>query len=95
MTLLAAFSVLLSRYCRCDNIVIGSPIAGRTRTETGAPDQLFLNTLTLRTDMSGDPSFREHLSRVCETALSAYSHQDLPFEKLVEELQPEPRARRY
>jgi amino acid adenylation domain-containing protein/non-ribosomal peptide synthase protein (TIGR01720 family) len=89
MTLLAAFQTLLYRYTGSDNILVGSPIAGRNRTEIEGLIGFFVNTLVLRTDLSGDPSFRELLRRVRRVALEAYAHQDLPFEKLVEELQPE------
>ncbi|HLK56986.1 MAG TPA: amino acid adenylation domain-containing protein, partial [Chthonomonadaceae bacterium] len=89
MTLLAAFQTLLSRYSHQEDIVVGTPIANRTRAEVEGVIGLFLNTLALRGDLSGDPSFRELLGRVREAALGAYAHQDLPFEKLVEELQPE------
>lgn len=89
MTLLAAFKVLLWRYSSQDDIVVGSPIAGRKQEELEALIGLFVNTLVLRTDLSGNPSFRELLQRVREVALEAYSNQELPFEKLVEELQPE------
>ena len=89
MTLLAAFQVLLARYTDRDDIVVGSPIAGRTRPETEGLIGFFINTLALRCDLSGDPVFPELLGRVREMALGAYANQDLPFEKLVEELQPE------
>ncbi|MCA1593881.1 MAG: condensation domain-containing protein, partial [Acidobacteria bacterium] len=89
MTLLAAFKTLLHRYTSQDDIVVGSSIAGRNRAETEGLIGFFINTLVLRTDMSGNPTFRELLGRVREVALGAYEHQDLPFEKLVEELQPE------
>src|SRR5579871_518387 len=89
MTLLAAFQALLSRYSGQDQILVGTPIANRTQPEMEGLIGFFLNTLVLRGDLSGDPNFREFLRRVRETALGAYAHQDLPFEKLVEELQPE------
>jgi len=89
MTLLAAFEMLLHRYTDEEDIVVGSPIAGRNRGETEGLIGFFINTLALRTKLSGDPTFRELLARVKETAVGAYAHQDLPFEKLVEELQPE------
>jgi amino acid adenylation domain-containing protein len=89
MTLLATFGVLLGRYTGQDDIVVGTPVAGRDRVELEKLIGLFINTLVLRVDLSGNPSFRELLGRVRETALGAYAHQDLPFEKLVEELHPE------
>ena len=89
MTLLAAFKVLLCRYTGQEDIVVGTPIAGRNRAEIEPLIGFFINTVALRTDLSGDPSFRELLRRVREVALGAYDHQELPFEKLVEELQPE------
>ena len=89
MTLLAAWQTLLHRYSGHNDIVVGSPIANRHRAETGGLIGFFVNTLAMRTDMSGNPTFREVLRRVRETALNAYAHQSLPFEKLIEELQPE------
>ncbi|NJL35424.1 MAG: AMP-binding protein [Leptolyngbyaceae cyanobacterium SM1_4_3] len=89
MTLLAAFQVLLHRYSGQTDIVIGSPIANRNRAETERLMGVLLNTLVLRTDLSGNPRFREVVQRVKEVTLAAYTHQDLPFEKLVEALRPE------
>jgi amino acid adenylation domain-containing protein len=89
MTLLAAWQVLLSRYSSQEDIVVGTPIANRTH---GATEQLigfFTNTLVLRTDVSGHPSFRELLSRVRTVCLDAYAHQEVPFEQVVEAVQPE------
>ena len=87
MTLLAAFQVLLHRYSGQDDIVVGTAIAGRNRQELENLIGFFVNTLVLRTDLSGTPSFVQLLSRVRDVCLSAYEHQDLPFEKLVAELQ--------
>ncbi len=87
MILLAAFQTLLFRYAGQDDFVVGVPIANRTRLETEALIGFFANTLALRADLSGNPSFCELLRRVCVTAKGAYGHQDVPFEKLVEELE--------
>jgi non-ribosomal peptide synthetase component F len=89
MTLLAAFKTLLYCWSGQDDIIVGSPIANRTRSELEGLIGFFANTLVLRTDLSDNPSFRELLGRVRDRTLEAYTHQDLPFEKLVEELQPE------
>ncbi|HEY1352294.1 MAG TPA: amino acid adenylation domain-containing protein [Ktedonobacteraceae bacterium] len=89
MTLLAAFQVLLQRYSGQEDLVIGSPIANRSHLETEGLIGFFVNTLLLRTHLAGNPSFRRLLAQVREVCLGAYVHQDLPFEKLVEILQPE------
>src|SRR5215216_2410434 len=89
MTLLAAFQIVLSRYCGQDDVAVGTDVANRSRLETEGLIGFFVNQLVLRTDLSANPSLRELLGRVRETTLGAYAHQDLPFEKLVEELSPE------
>jgi amino acid adenylation domain-containing protein len=89
MTLLAAFQTLLQRFSGQDDIVVGLPVAGRRRLETEALVGLFVNTMALRTDLSGDPSFDVLLRRVREATLGAYANQDVPFERVVEELRPE------
>jgi amino acid adenylation domain-containing protein len=88
MLLLAAFQTLLHRYSGQDDIVVGSPVANRTRSEVEGLIGYFVNMLALRTDLSGDPGFRTLLGRVREVALGAYEHQDLPFEMVVEALRP-------
>jgi amino acid adenylation domain-containing protein len=88
MTLLAAFQLLLARYSGQDDIVVGTPISNRTRTEIEPLIGCFVNTLVLRTRLSGEPTVRELLQRVREMVLGAYAHQDLPFEQIVEALQP-------
>ncbi|WP_237395520.1 amino acid adenylation domain-containing protein [Okeania sp. KiyG1] len=89
MTLLAVFKVLLFRYSGQQSIAVGSPIANRNRREIEELIGFFVNSLVMHTYLGGDLSFTEVLNRVKQTALEAYSHQDIPFEKLVEELQPE------
>ncbi len=88
ITVLAAFQILLSRYSGQEDIAVGSPIAGRSMPELEGLIGFFANTLVLRGDLSGNPSFREFLHRMRNVALDAYTHQDLPFEKLVEDLRP-------
>jgi hypothetical protein len=89
ITLLAAYQLLLARYTNQTDVSVGTPVAGRNRVETEGLIGFFLNTLVMRTKWDGDPTFRELLALVREVALGAYTHQDIPFEKLVEELQPE------
>ncbi|HZG05134.1 MAG TPA: condensation domain-containing protein, partial [Streptomyces sp.] len=89
MALTAAFKVLLHRLGGDDDVVVGTPVANRTRVELEPLVGLFVNTLALRTDLSGDPDFREVVRRVNTVCVEAYDHQDLPFERLVEQLQPE------
>ncbi|HEX5718504.1 MAG TPA: amino acid adenylation domain-containing protein, partial [Thermoanaerobaculia bacterium] len=89
MVLLAAFQALLARYTGQEDFLVGFPVAGRNRHETEGLIGFFVNTLVLRADLAADPAFRETLVRVRETALDAFDHQDLPLERLVEELQPE------
>ncbi len=88
LVLTAAFQVLLHRYSGQDDIAMGTPVAGRNRQELEGLIGFLVNTLVLRGNLSGDPTFLELLARVSENAFEAYAHQDLPFEKLVEELQP-------
>jgi hypothetical protein len=89
MVLLAAFATILYRYTGQTDIAIGTPTSGRTRTEIESLIGFFVNTLVMRVDLSGGPTFRALLRRVRATALEAFDNQDLPFEKIVEEVQPE------
>lgn len=89
MTFLAAFQILLSRYTRQSDVCVGSPIAGRNQIELEGLIGFFVNTLMLRTDLSGNPTFQDLLKRVRATCLGAYANQDVPFERLIQHLQPE------
>jgi amino acid adenylation domain-containing protein len=89
VVLLAAFQVLLRRYTGSDDIIVGTPIAGRTRVETENLIGFFVNTLVLRANAGGAPSFREFIARVRDTVLGAMANQDVPFERIVEAVQPE------
>ena len=89
MTLLAAFQTLLHRHSGQEEILVGTAIADRNYRETEDLIGFFINQLVLRTDLTGEPTFMELLERVKEVCLGAYAHQDMPFDKLVEELQPE------
>ena len=89
MTLLASFKILLQRYCNQDDIVVGTDVANRNQAEIEQLIGFFINLLVLRTDLSGNPTFLELLQRVRTQTLAAYAHQDLPFDELVRELQPE------
>ncbi len=94
MTLLAAFQVVLSRHSGQSQVVVGSPVANRSRPEIEGLIGFFVNTLVLRTDLGGDPTGRQLLARVREVCLGAWAHSELPFEKLVEDLRPERDASR-
>jgi amino acid adenylation domain-containing protein len=89
MTLLAGFQTMLHRYGAGDDIVVGTPVAGRTRVETEGLIGLFVNILAMRGDLAGDPTFRELIRKTRDRALEAYAHQDLPFDAVVESLHPE------
>ncbi|HEX2080094.1 MAG TPA: condensation domain-containing protein, partial [Longimicrobium sp.] len=91
MALMAGWAALLGRYARQDDIVVGTPVAGRTREESEPLIGIFLNTLAVRVDLRGDPTFRQLLGRVREATVGAFANQDVPFERLVEALQV-PRA---
>jgi non-ribosomal peptide synthetase component F len=88
MTLLAAFQTLMGRYSGQEDLCVGAPIVGRNRAETEPLIGLFVNTLVLRGNLAGNPTFRDLLQRTRDATLGAYAHQDLPFEKIVDELQP-------
>ncbi|MBD3182749.1 amino acid adenylation domain-containing protein [Candidatus Poribacteria bacterium] len=89
MTMLSAFQVLLYRYSRQEDITLGVPVAGRGAVESEELIGSFINTIILRIDLSGEPTFRELLARVKKEALEAYANQDIPFEKIVEQINPE------
>ncbi|HKG79973.1 MAG TPA: condensation domain-containing protein, partial [Pyrinomonadaceae bacterium] len=89
MTLLTAFKVTLSRYTESDDIVVGTDVANRSRSEIEGLIGMFVNQLVLRTQLSGNPTFKELLARVRDVALEAYAHQDMPFDKLVEAVKPD------
>ena len=89
MTLLAAYQTLLSRYSGQKDFAVGTPVAGRNSAELEGLIGFFVNTLVMRSDLSGNPTFLQLLAKVRETALEAYAHQDLPFERLVDAMQPE------
>src|SRR5262249_6252666 len=89
MTLLAAFQVLLARYTSQEDIAVGTPIANRTHADLEGVMGFSVNTLVLRTDLSGDPTFVQLLKRVRRVALEAYAHQDIPFEQVVDALEVE------
>ena len=89
MTLLAAFQILLHRHTGQDDIPVGTPVAGRKRPETDGLIGLFVNTLVIRADLTGNPTVKEFLARVRRVVLDGYNHQDLPFERLVQVLNPE------
>jgi len=91
VTLLAAYMTLLHRYTRLEDVVVGSPIAGRSRIETEGVIGFFANTFVIRASLAGNPSFRELIGRVRDVTLQAYSNQDVPFDKVVEELRPKRR----
>jgi pristinamycin I synthase-3/4 len=95
MALLAGFTLLLRRWSGQDDLVVGTPVAGRTRPEVEPLVGFFVNTVVLRADLGGDPTFRELLARVRSVALDAYAHQDLPFERLVDELKTERQLSRH